>query len=111
MGWSINLIENTVQISQECASDLFNAGKEIGIWYDEEEVSKDGNLRFNPDHMEHMDYLCNDEITAVLEQHKVNGEVTFCSYEGDNAGSYWGYRFKDGKLTRLKRKKNDLQWK
>jgi hypothetical protein len=47
------------------------------------------------DYMEHMDYLGDPDIRAVLRAHKVKGEIVFCSLEG-NAGQAWGYRF-DGK--------------
>jgi len=67
------------------------------IWDDRSDVTYEGKLAFNPDHQEHMDYLGNNpKLNKVLQKHKVKGDICFGSLEGDNAGSFWGYRF-DGK--------------
>lgn len=96
MSWSIGELVNTVTISKKCARELFAVRKNYGTWYSLEDVTYDGKLNFNGDHMEHMDYLWNEDIQAVLLKYKVRGDVCFGSLEGDNAGSFWGYRF-DGK--------------
>lgn len=99
MGWNIALISNTVKISRACAEDLFNAQNEAScgeLWGDSDDVVYKNKLSFDPDHMEHMDYLQDDVFQDVLKKHKVKGDVCFGSLEGDNAGSFWGYRF-DGK--------------
>lgn len=98
--WSIGKVVNTVEISEDCAKDLFAAqGDERYIWSSLEEVTYQGKLSFNPDHMEHMDFLGCDEDRAmveILKKHKVKGDICFGSLEGDNRGRFWGYRF-DGK--------------
>lgn len=102
MGWNIGLLSNTVEISEKCAADLWKAvQKGDNPWYEAEDVSYQGKLSFNSDHMEHMDYMWNAAIQKVLLKHKVNGDVTFGSMDGDNRGQFWGYRFTDGVLSNL----------
>ncbi len=50
-----------------------------------------------------MDYLDNNPaFTKILCNHKVKGDICFGSLEGDNAGSFWGYRFNGkGQLQKL----------
>ncbi len=96
MAWSIAETINTVEISEECAKELFKDQErsETGeIWYELEEVTNEGKLTFNSDHMEHMDFLQDNTFTDILRKHKVNGDICFGSLEGDNSGSFWGYRF------------------
>lgn len=95
MSWSIGLISNTPKITTACAKDLIKAtGDEY--FYDLDDVTYKGHLQFNEDHQEHMDYVQDERVIAVLRKHKVEGDITFGSLEGDNDGSFWGYRF-DGK--------------
>lgn len=105
MGWSIAVVRNDVVVKKKCAEELFKAqAYEEELWYEIGDVSRNGRLSFNGDHMEHMDYLGNNEaMVAILCKHKVKGDICFGSLEGDNTGSYWGYRF-DGKggMKRLK---------
>lgn len=104
MGWNISLVDNTVRFSKECAEELFAVGEEDEIWFGLEELKdQDGNykLTFFEDHMEHMDYVYREDILSILKKYKVNGDITFTSNQGDNSGSSWGYRFKDGELTKL----------
>lgn len=93
--WHINLIENTVEVTKERAKDLFAAQKYAEeLWFEVDEVlTKNSKLRFNRDHMEHMDFVWYPHILAVLQKHKVKGRISFASYEGDNAGETWGYEF------------------
>jgi len=97
MSWSIGEMVNTVRIPDACAKDLFAAQKYDGEkWDDPDYVTQDGLLYFNPDHSEWMDWLGSgdtDHLIAVLKKHKVRGDICFGSLEGDNAGSFWGYRF------------------
>lgn len=91
MGWYLD--KNTVKINSGAALDLYNCG---GIIYN-------GKLVFNPDHMEHMDYVCQPKVLAVLKKHKVRGDICFSSNEGDNKGQKWGYHFDgEGGMTKLK---------
>lgn len=102
MGWSIGLIDNTVEITPQCAADLWAAVEDgDNPWYEPEYVAEEGRLTFNSDHMEHMDYMWNTAIQKVLLQHQVNGDITFGSMEGDNRGSFWGYRFVNGVMSSL----------
>lgn len=103
MSWSIGLIVNTVKVSTKVAKELFKAqaydGEDEGdVWHSEDSVLDDeGHLYFDYDHMEHMDWLgVGDNLVDILKKNKVAGDVCFGSLEGDNDGSFWGYRF-DGK--------------
>lgn len=96
--WSIALLENTVKINKKTAQDLFKESEETGeeIWYELKSVAPKGKLTFNSDHMEHMDFLTNDDLLDVLLRNKVNGRICFGSLDGDQVGEFWGYEF-DGK--------------
>jgi len=112
--WSINLVTNTVKISKKVAIDLLATNASIAAYCREDAgylirackgdepdliaqiMDDDQRLIFNPDHYEHMDYVDDREVQAVLQKHKVKGDICFASEEGDNAGTAWGYRF-DGK--------------
>jgi hypothetical protein len=110
MGWHINLVKNTVKITSEIALALYNCEADVCCaWQDEcsfpmlEGVIYDGKLVFNPDHMEHMDYLHEGQVQRVLKCFKVKGDVCFSSDDGDNRGQSWGYRFDgEGGMTLLK---------
>lgn len=117
MGWNIILRKNTVKINDFIANALFNTKSDAALCWDDERFVDDssciidqGKLVFNPDWMEHMDYLWDEDIQAVLKRHKVEGVVTFCSHEGDNRGSYWGYVF-DGKggMKKVRGEKNVMK--
>jgi hypothetical protein len=102
MGWSINLDKNTAVIPRECILDILKSDNDIAFtahdWGDEDEQVKylwDGtNLKFDCDHMEHMDYVW--QVADILKSHQVKGDIAFSSGDGDNAGDAWCYRF-DGK--------------
>lgn len=100
MGWTINEFENnTLKLTKKQAKELYAAQAYEGeVWdYPDSILDDGGYLFFNSDHMEHMDYLSNnDGIVAKLREFKIQGRVLFCSHEGDNAGEYWGHEF-DGK--------------
>jgi NAD-dependent DNA ligase len=105
MGWNIGTLDNTVKISAKCAKDLFETQKkrDVGIWYALSDVVYEGHVTFNSDHAEWMDWLGHEEVLVqVLLRHKVKGDICFGSMEGDNAGSFWGYRFDgEGGMTKL----------
>jgi hypothetical protein len=96
--WSISVCKNDVKVTVACAKELFKSqAYEDELWYDLDDVADKGKLMFNSDHMEHMDYLAShDKMVKILCKHKVKGDICFGSLDGDNAGSFWGYRF-DGK--------------
>jgi hypothetical protein len=97
MGWHIGLIENTVVVPSEFAQQLFEACEYEEHWYSVEEVlDGNGHLTFNPDNMEHMDYLWDKDVQKVLVESKVNGRIVFASVEGDNRGTWWSHTFVDG---------------
>jgi hypothetical protein len=113
MSWSISNIDNTVEISKKCAKDLFEAQRDDGedhgeFFWNPDDVTYEGKLRFNPDHDEHMDYVGDDRIQKVLKKHKVKGDITFGDLESSREGSFWGYRF-DGKGG-MKELKGKLVW-
>src|SRR3989344_2802619 len=109
--WTIAGLVNTVIISNECRDDLFEQlhDYESELWDDYEQVTDKSTslLQFNPDHMENLDWL-NDKAIEILKGHNVEGDICFGSLEGDNAGSFWGYRF-DGKGG-MKHLKGRLLW-
>ena len=108
--WSISNIDNTVTLSKAQALELAKntdflmqvCGEYNPEYQNDKEKLADlfeaskakYKLKFLEDSMEHMDYV--SEICEILQQFKVKGDITFGSLEGDNANSYWGYRF-DGK--------------
>lgn len=110
MGWQIELTVNTVVVPHAAISELIAAQDyEEELWYHEDVLDDEGHLQFNPDHMEHMDYLGNnDKVIAVLKAARVKGDIFFQSLEGDDAGSAWGYRF-DGKGG-MKLMKGEVVW-
>jgi hypothetical protein len=105
MGWHISLQINNVLISDECAADLLDQCPHIFKHYEDDDfdgVRNEDVLWFNYDHMEHMDYMRDKKVLDVLAKHRVNGDICFSSADGDNSGSNWGYRFKDGIMIPLK---------
>jgi hypothetical protein len=116
MGWQINLEKNTVQINSQIALALYNCGADIcHCWREECDwpmlggIIYGGKLVFNPDHMEHMDYVWQPEVLQVLKNFKVKGDICFSSDDGDNRGQKWGYRF-DG-LGGMQKLKGDSIYK
>lgn len=110
--WTIHEIKNTVEVSEECVKDLFEAD---AFTYEGEDtpyherfdhisyVSYNGKLTFNTDDNEHMDYIWEDRYQNVLKKHKVQGDICFADLEGDNRGTFWGYRFNgEGGMVKLK---------
>jgi len=108
MGWSISNISNTVHLNKKQALELSKdrefllaVAGETDVEYDSDEdrlydlfesnKKNKYDLIFSEDHMEHMDYV--SSISDKLKELKVKGDITFGSLEGDNEGSYWGYRF------------------
>jgi hypothetical protein len=112
MSWRINLIKNTVKINSKIALELYQSDAQIvSAWQDEctfpdlEGIISGENLVFNPDHMEHMDYIWEDEILNVLKRNRVEGDICFSSNDGDNKCKKWGYRFDgQGGMKNLKGK-------
>lgn len=112
--WSIACLVNTVDnIPNECLHDLFDEGQayEGELWDDVDcVVDEKGHLLFNPDHMEHMDYIgSHPNVVKILKRYNVAGDICFSSLEGDNAGKSWGYRF-DGKGG-MKKLDGNHMWK
>jgi hypothetical protein len=111
MSWSIAEIVNSVEIPIDCAKELYDGQSYKGdIWDDLDGVTCDGKLYFNPDHMEWMDYVnTNTEwMVPILNKYNVKGDICFGSLEGDNEGTFWGYRFDgNGNMSPLTGK---LEW-
>lgn len=94
--WHIGEVVNQVEASEELAKDLRKwAENEWGEGEADYLVYR-GKIFFNPDHSEHMDFISDKRVQRILKKHKVKGDICFGSLEGDNAGTFWGYRF-DGK--------------
>lgn len=117
--WSISNIDNTVALTKEqaivLAHDKVYTKQIMGGYYGEAENPTDEDLleeffeendgkyylMFLSDHMEHMDYVW--QLEKQLKKLKVEGDITFGSLDGDNAGENWGYRFDGkGKMKKLK---------
>lgn len=101
--WSISNIINNVTFTKKQAAEVAKNKKLVshvlGYSATEEEILNElfevkgtkYKLHFNQDHQEHMDFVAffKNDLAAL----KVKGDITFGSFEGDNAGSFWGYRF------------------
>lgn len=96
MSWTIGVLKNTIIVPKKCAKELVSIEEEFDIQNGESPVDRN-RLCFGDD--EHADWLENDSAIQILEKHQVKGEVLFGSVEGDNAGSFWGYRFIPGQKT------------
>ncbi|NIN66043.1 MAG: hypothetical protein GTO63_15385, partial [Anaerolineae bacterium] len=81
MGWHIDLNKNTVTVTRECVEDILKSDADIvfaaqdwGGHEDQVEYLWDGeNLKFDCDHMEHMDYVW--QVMDILCCHKVKGDI------------------------------------
>lgn len=127
MGWHINLVENTLVVPRKAALEILENETNISwlIRDDDYEfkrpaadflkdlVDSEGHFIFNDDHMEHMDFVWEEEVIAALKRHKAKGDVVFCSHDGDNKGQMWSYHFdgkggyehRSGKMPKLAKKK------
>ena len=124
MGWHINLVENTVKVPKAAAVEILNSECDIaGVVRDYDfdrpaedflsELLYDSKFNFNPDHMEHMDFVWEEEVIAALKKHKAKGDIVFCSHDGDNKGKMWSYHFdgkggyehRSGKMPKLSKKR------
>lgn len=127
MGWHINLVENTLVVPREAALEILSSeGTNIaGVLRDydftapakrflSELLDEDDHFVFNPDHMEHMDFVWEEDVIDALKRHKAKGDVVFCSHDGDNKGQMWSYHFdgkggyehRSGKMPKLTKRKH-----
>lgn len=95
--WSIGLLENTLKLSKDGAIKLNQFLQDDHY----SRVSSSGLIEFSGDEFEHMDFLWEEAVQKIICNDKAGGRVLFGSLEGDNAGEFWGYEFKRGKLKRL----------
>jgi hypothetical protein len=106
MGWHINQIENTVKVPVAAALEILNnedceiAGVLRDYDFDRSAedfvdslIDSNGHFIFDSDHMEHMDFVWQNEVLEVLKKFKVKGDIIFNSTDGDNRGKAWCYRF------------------
>jgi hypothetical protein len=102
MGWSLALLKNTVELTEETFKLLQAADyDELLLYSDDEFDPRYPQLPFNSDHQEHMDWLSKEShLVQVLIDHKVNGEVHFADVESGD-GTFWGYSFVDGTMIKL----------
>lgn len=95
--WSIECLRN----------DVTNVDSKVNeklrklVWWENGDQVIDGKLIFNSDDMEHMDWLGDNKVRQLLAKNGAVGVVCFGSLEGDNANSFWGYSFGNGKCTQL----------
>lgn len=93
MSWSIDLQYNSVKLNEKAIQDLFDYRAEN---YDDDisyVVDEDGYIMFNPDDMEHMDFLWDHAVQNIITLNGCSGTVIFSSSEGDNKGQFWGWSF------------------
>jgi len=105
-------MRNTVKVNAKVAKQIFEATSdgEYNDYFDEDgdDVTEDGKLYFNPDAMEHQDYLSDERVQNVLKEAKVKGDVCFGDTESSEEGSFWGYRFDgEGGMVELV---GDITW-
>lgn len=114
MAWTIACLENSLYIDKVAALDVAKAALKFcpDAFYDAQANMSDDltlgkvllcqsltngegfKLRFDPDAMEHMDYLThNKDFCNALACAGAEGRVLFGSLEGDDAGSFWGVDF------------------
>lgn len=102
--WSINLHYNSLKLTPTAIQKLFDSNPDF--YYDDISavVDNDSYIYFEPDHMEHMDFLWDENVQNVICETKCDGVVIFGSAEGDNKGEFWGYRFVGGKFEEIDKK-------
>lgn len=106
MFWRISCAKNTVKVPIAAAVQILNSEdcQIAGVirQYDfdvsaeqflEDLVGPDGKFAFDSDHMEHMDFVWEEDVLGALKQHKAKGEISFLSNDGDNEGMAWTYAF------------------
>lgn len=99
MGWRINCIKNTVEISDDLAEKIFEVIKDEGFYYEEpSDVVYKGKLHFDSDHMEWMDFVWH--VDDLMAENGAEGEIAFSDTEGDQRGQWWKYTFADGVCTK-----------
>lgn len=110
MSWKIHCTKNTVSIPSSSLTEAFVAqmladGCDFD-WQDRSSFAlpSKGNftLQFNPEHMEHMDWLSYKELRTLVARAGAQGEVCFTSFEGDNHHQKWRYVFEGGKCRRYR---------
>jgi len=99
MSWSIACLKSDIEVTPEFEADIKKLNNDRDGYLSLETYK--GKIYFDSDAMEHMDCVNDDDVLAIFKKHKVNGDIFFGSVEGDNAGEFWGYRFKDGEMTRM----------
>lgn len=114
MSWTVGVLENTLELNDACKAALIENKNFQYLHLDQEaETEEDkenlrdygfdgNNLYLSSDWCEHIDILgSNPEFVDIIKAHGCTGDVCFGSMEGDNSGSFWGYRFKDGQCIEL----------
>lgn len=97
MGWRIGCLKNTLTFPPECDSALI-------AWADangHEQIVYRGELQWGD--LEHACwFMYEEEVIDIFVKHGTRGEVLWGSVDGDNAGSFWGWRFEEGRCVKLK---------
>lgn len=108
MSWSVGVVENSLELTEASINALIECRsfQYLHDTNDKDELRECGfeenSLYLSEDWYEHIDILAsNPEFVTIIEQNGGTGDVCFGSLEGDNSGSFWGYRFKDGKCIPL----------
>jgi hypothetical protein len=100
MGWTVNVVENTLKTSEATFEKLYQFLEELGhnIYQ-----SEDGTVNPDDDAMEWIDFLSQepDSIEILKADPETSGRICFADDEGDNAGDSWGHEFENGEYYYL----------
>jgi NAD-dependent DNA ligase len=109
MSWQISLDVNTLEVPIEAIDEIWALPMAEEYWYEKEEILYEGRFQFNPDHMEWMgQFMYDEKLQEILTKYKANGKVILSDHEGDNRGTWWGWKYTDGVMEVLGGKTNDL---
>lgn len=101
MGWKVAVLVNTTLLYQEDVDKIEKLRPRLRENYvpsvsldrfKYQEIDRGTyRLDFDPDDMEHIDYI--PELPGGAYAAIRSGRLVFASLEGDNAGTWWGYDF------------------
>lgn len=108
MSWSVGVVENTLELTEASINALLECDsfQQLHDTDDHDELREYGfegtTIYLSEDWYEHIDiFASKPDIVEIIEKNGGTGDVCFGSLEGDNNGSFWGYRFRDGKCIPL----------
>lgn len=97
MGWQIGCLQNTLDFNETCTTEL-NAWAAA---HGHDMLVYQGYIMWGE--LEHACWFMYErEVIAIFVKHGTRGETLWGSVDGDNAGSFWGWRFEEGRCVTLK---------